>query len=192
MRQESSRRVSWSTPTSSLYLLYYLLLFLSILFSQYSVAQPKAIGPDDLSRLRQQTEFSGDWSETDAFDLDRYITLRVTIEGFNLPEDAGNAVMWFTTRNPKLLARYSDLPSDFLFKGMLQSADVVRYLKLSERDFPRGAEAILRGWPATDRSFTGSALLIDDVQIIASGKTIALHGDNPKMVSKRQNTETAE
>ena len=188
MYRMSSSRGSRSPLFIARILPHCFLLALSLLGSQFSIAQPKAIGPDDLSRLRQQTEFSGDWSETDAFDLDRYITLRVTIEGFELPEDAGTAVMLFTTRNPKLLASYSDLPSDFLFKGMLQSADVVRSLELSERDFPRGGEVILRGWPATDRNFTGSALLIDDIQIVASGKTIALHAKNPKMETKRSNT----
>ena len=81
MYRMSSSRGSRSPLFIARILPHCFLLALSLLGSQFSIAQPKAIGPDDLSRLRQQTEFSGDWSETDAFDLDRYITLRVTIEG---------------------------------------------------------------------------------------------------------------
>ena len=61
----------------------------TILSMSQSVAQPKAVSPDDLSRIRQLSEFSNDWSETDAFDLEHYVTLQVTIESLQVPGHAG-------------------------------------------------------------------------------------------------------
>lgn len=192
MHSDSCTGVSCGFPAASQFLQGLLLLILTLLLVQNSTAQPRAIGPDDVSRLRQQTEFSGDWSETDAFDLEHYLTLRVTIEQFDMPEDVGNVVLWFTAENAGKLAHFSELPADFRFKGMLQSADAVRALDLSERDFPEGVEAVVRGWPATDRNVTGTALLIDDITIVSSGRTIALHGDNRKLDPRRDTTSQAD
>lgn len=162
-----------------------LLVILTAVTAQQSIAQPKAIGPDDISRLKQQTEFSGDWSETDVFDLDRYITLKVTIERLDVPDRAGNVYLWFTLKNQQKLTDREDLPANQPFQATLQSVDVVEFLDIDERDFPRGVEAVIRGWPATEKNITGSVLLVDDVNITGRGKAISLHGNNPGMDSKR-------
>ena len=119
-------------------------------------AQPKAIGPNDISRLQQQTEFSGDWSETKAFDLDRYVTLKVTIERLKIPDRAGNVYLWFTLKNQHKITDDQDLPAQQPFKATLQSVDIVKSMQIDERDFPRGVEAVIRGWPATEKNITGS------------------------------------
>ena len=133
-----------------------LLLLLTILSMSQSVAQPKAVSPDDLSRIRQLSEFSNDWSETDAFDLEHYVTLQVTIESLQVPGHAGNVYLWFTLKNPRKLMDQEGVEPGQLFKATLQSVKMVQSLGIDEWDFPRGADAIIRGWTATDRNITGS------------------------------------
>lgn len=165
-----------------------------VLFSLLSPsvhAQPKAIGPQDIARLQQQTEFTGDWSETEFFNLDRYITLRVTIEHVKMPEGPGNVYLHFTVKNPQRLTGEKSLERDRLFRATLQTAQAVEFMEIDERDFPQGANAVIRGWPATRKNMTGSVFLVDDVNIVGSGKTLSLHRNNPRMQSKRTNTPTS-
>jgi hypothetical protein len=165
---------------------------IALILDHQATAQPVAIGPDDISRLQQQTEFSGDWSETDVFDLDKYITLKVTIERLKIPDRAGNVFLWFTLKNQQKLTDEKDLPANQPFQATLQSVDVVEFLQIDEQDFPRGVDAVIRGWPATEKNTTGSVLLVDDINITSSGKTFALHGNNPKMDSKRTSMVSSE
>ena len=159
-------------------------------FAHHSMAQPTAIGPEDISRLQQETQFSSDWSETDAFNLDRYITLHVNIQRLDIPNRAGNVYLWFTVNNSRALTGQVNLPADVIYKATLQSADAVDFLKIDPRDFTGNVGAVIRGWPATDNNITGSVLLIDDIRFTASGKNIALHADNPKMQSRRKDTHS--
>ena len=169
-----------------------LFTFLVTFIAQPSSAQPKSIGPDEISRIQQQTEFSGDWTNTDVFDLDQYITLKVTIERLDIPDRAGNVYLWFTLKNQQKITDQENLPANQPFQATLQSVDIVEFLGIDERDFPRGVEAVIRGWPATEKNITGSVLLVDDVNITGSGKTFALHGNNAKMDSKRTTTSSSD
>lgn len=163
-----------------------LFLIFTLCVAHHGLAQPEAIGPEELSHLRQQTEFSGDWSETDAFDLDQYVTLPVILEGLVIPEVAGNVYLWFSTTTQNTLTDQRDLPDDFRFKATLQSSGVLEKMDLSERELPRGTDAVLRGWLATDLNISGSVLLVDDIEIVGNDRTFSMHAGNPKMESRRQ------
>ncbi len=158
---------------------------LSTLLSVAVSAQPKSVGPQDISRLHQQTEFSGDWSETDLFNLDKYVTVPVTIERLVIPGRAGNAYLLFSLKNPQKLSELHDYPSDHSLRATVQSVDVVKYLDINESDFRPGTDAVIRGWPAKKKNASGTVLLVDDVNMTGSGKIFSLHANNPKMEGKR-------
>jgi len=162
-----------------------MIILLSLMAVSHTVAQPAAIGPQDVSRLQQQTEFSGDWSGTGFFDLDQYVTLRVTIQRLKIPDREGNVYLWFTLKNQQKITDQENLPADQPFQATLQSVDIVKSLGIDERDFPQGVEAVIRGWPATDKNISGSVLLVDEVNVTGSDKQLVLHANNPKMEEKR-------
>ncbi|MEM8560941.1 MAG: hypothetical protein AAGF57_01835 [Pseudomonadota bacterium] len=158
----------------------------------FGQAQPKAIGPKDIALIQQQTEFTGDWSSTNRFNLDRYLTLRVTIHKLKIPERDGNVHLWFSLNNEARLAQNERIQTVVPIKATMQSKAVVERLGVRERDFPNGVQAVIRGWPAQRNNFSGSLFLIDEILIEGSGKRIALHADNPNMDENRSSEVTLE
>ena len=151
-------------------------------------AQPVAIGPQDLNWLRQHTEFSSDWSETELFDLGRPLSLNVTLRGLELPEADGNAILLFSVDGPQRQLGVRDVDARYVFRATLQLADEVRRLNLSQRELGHGAKAVLRGWPSTPKNLSGSVLLVDDIELASAGARVSLHANNPRMRDKRRDS----
>lgn len=162
------------------------LAFISILLfsTQAFAAQPMVFGPEQINRMRQLTTFSDDFSETKYYDLDNPITLSVTIFAHHIPEE-GNAELIFTIDESFSDAlRVSEDP-DVMYVATMQMAQEAKRLRLGDGRFKKGLQARLTGWPANDNNHTPSILLIDEIELVRSGRKFAMHAENPKMDEKK-------
>ncbi len=157
---------------------------LMLLGATCAFSQPSAITPEDVSRLRQLTHFSWDWSNTDAFDLDNPVSLQVTIQRVVIPE-VGNAELLFTLSDQQRRRSELTLPQRPRYHAILQSAEEVRRLGIRRSDFVEGLQATLTGWPATERNVTPNVLLIDEIEMGNQGRRFKLQ-DHPHMQKHRK------
>lgn len=164
-----------------------LIILIALCLPHIGQAQPTAISPQDVERFRQQTEVISDWAQTDLFNIERYITLRVTIHRLKVPKRDGHVHLWFTLNNPERFSRTAELPAGRRYKALLQSKAVFERLGFGSRDFPNGVQAVVRGWPATKKNLSSSVLLVDEILVQGRNKRIAFHADNPDM--NRSNNE---
>lgn len=141
-------------------------------------AEFDAVGPLEVSWLRQMTVLSADWSTTDIYDLNAPVELQVTVEGLLLPE-GGHAELLFTPADVGIepFVRFPQLGP--VYHATLQLADEARRLGLTHRSIRVGSQALIKGWPATERNISPSILLVDEISFIGQS-IIALH-DYPEM-----------
>ena len=149
-----------------------------------SSAQPGAISPEDVRRMRHETDFSNDWLATNQFDLEDPIALAVTIEGIRIPEAGGRADLLFTMDIPQALLDDGFFEYGHVFYATLQTTRELSRLRINANKFRAGEEAIIRGWPPTRQNKTTSMMLIDEVEILRNGDRVKLHAGNPKMTDK--------
>lgn len=158
--------------------------FLSVAaISNLSHAQPTAITPQDMIQQRQFTDTSSDWSDTPFYDLENPVEMVVVIEDL-VTTNEGNVELLFSMSSfeGRALSKTEDRP---LHRAVLQRDHEFEQLKIGNRAFGRGVEARLYGWPATRHNRTPAILLVDEIEILASGKVHAFHPEHERMKKKR-------
>jgi hypothetical protein len=159
-----------------------MLFFLALFVAPPGSTQPTAISPQDVSLLKQRTDFTDNWSDTTLFDLRKPMEIFVTISSVNLPEE-GNAELFFTIDSLGRGIEDNRFDSERIFVGVMQVADEMRRLKIAPRAFERGVHARITGWPATKKNVTDTVILIDTLELLKSGDTLRFHASRPGMQS---------
>jgi hypothetical protein len=150
-----------------------------------TAAQPVAAGPDEVSRLRQLTTLTPDWSGTDLYDLARPVELVVTVEGLLVAQEGGTELLFSTAvRDAQFLTRFP--AQGPVYHATLQLTSEIKRLGLDLRKLKTGKQALIRGWPATRNNHSPSVVLVDEIDI-RGGAHIALH-DYPAMKLKKKAT----
>ncbi len=151
-------------------------------------AQPSAISPQDVARLKQRTDFSNEWFDTILFDLQHPVELFVTIQEVHMP-DSGYAELLFTIDSIGRGTDETTFDPERVFVATLQLAGTAKRLGANAKSFKRGVEARVWGWPATPENVTSSVLLIDEITFVHGGKAVGkpmrFHLDHPNMKSLR-------
>ena len=162
-----------------------LLLAVSALLPLKALAQPTVISPEDVARSAQLNTVIDDFSHTPAYDLKHPMELAVTLQHVHLPKD-GYAQIVFTVNALGEGAEAHRLAPDKRYLGTLQTTRNVNKLKLNKKELEGGVPAILLAWPATDWNQTPSDFLVDEIQLVESGKWIGFHSPHDNMVKHRK------
>lgn len=143
-------------------------------------AQPSIISPLDVARHHQQHSFSSDFSDTPWFDLQSPVELMVSLHHLHVPEH-GYAELVFSVVGQPEAARQLHLQTGQHYIATLQLADIARAMELDGQAFSHAAPARLLGWPATALNQMGSSLLVDEIELLGSGKRLVFQVPHKNM-----------
>jgi hypothetical protein len=139
------------------------------------------LGPVEVGQLRQHTEFSSDWSMSDRFELGRPISLVVVTERLLLPGEGEAELLFSLPGGDSRLP--GPAPVSGIYHATLQLGGEVRRLGLDAATLRRGEKLRLRGWPATDANRSPARLLVEELELLGSGRLFRLH-DYPAMQAR--------
>ena len=148
-------------------------------------SQPTMITPLDVARAHQYSSITDDHSYSALYNFEQPLELYAHILYLHTPED-GYATIGYTLaqKNEDSAALRGSRAENYI--ATLNASSVVTHKSFGKMNIPRGAVAVLYGWPATDTNVTNANLLVDELHLVDTGEWFSFHRPSERMPKHRK------
>lgn len=157
-----------------------------LLGAMAAFAQPTLITPLDVARSHQFSSVTDDHSQSGLYDVKNPLEIHVRIHHLHVPKE-GYATITYTFAQENKDSGVIRRGRSEQYIATLNASSILSGKAFANMDLPKGAMAVLYGWPATEVNVTNSNFLVDELHLLDTGQWFSFHQPQEN-VSKHNKT----